>query len=676
MSRLNFDSSGNLSQIEGISVETQTSLKKERKRDSNLKNSNSLEFLHDSSPKLISEDIFQKTYWNLYSDDKEISPLKFSNNKTQEDVVKEIVDLINNGKKIIFLHGTCGSGKSAIALNIARVLGTASIVVPIKNLQKQYEEDYMGSKYLLKNNGEKMKIAMITGRDNHDSIINPGVSCADQNLPENIKITEKNYRQLLKYYKENPFVSSISNPELKNIRRMSVAPSNPYWSPILPADFEINILKDAKKIRYLGADGREYLFYHRKKGCSYYDQHLAYTQADVIIFNAAKYNSELSMGRKPVTEVEIIDEADEYLDSLFQQDELNLTRFAFALTSLTPDSFDAKEIISKILELLKLEEQNKKATGVDESKVFKISETKIKKILELLKSNKELSAEITIDELNYSNKVLEAAKKFDSLDDIYLTFRKDEENLYAKLVSTNLSGKIQDLIKKSKSLIFMSGTLHSKNVLNKIFGITDYEVVEAETVNQGSIEIMMTGKEFDCKYSNFNSNKYSREDYLSSFSTCLDKAKSPVLIQVNAFQDLPSEEEKLSYDLNNLMTREKLRKIQSDDKLGKNVSIFKSGLSDFLFTTKCTRGVDFPGDMCNSIIFTKYPNPNISDTFWKILKQTHPESFWEFYKDKARREFLQRIYRAIRSTEDHVYILSPDYRVLEEVKRLQLIKGL
>jgi Rad3-related DNA helicase len=84
-----------------------------------------------------------------------------------------------------------------------------------------------------------------------------------------------------------------------------------------------------------------------------------------------------------------------------------------------------------------------------------------------------------------------------------------------------------------------------------------------------------------------------------------------------------------------------------------------------------TRGIDFPGNMCNSVIFTKYPNPNISDTFWKILQKTHPDNFWEFYRDKAYREFLQRIYRAVRSKEDHVYILSPDIRVLQSVKRLQ-----
>jgi Rad3-related DNA helicase len=49
----------------------------------------------------------------------------------------------------------------------------------------------------------------------------------------------------------------------------------------------------------------------------------------------------------------------------------------------------------------------------------------------------------------------------------------------------------------------------------------------------------------------------------------------------------------------------------------------------------------------------------------------HPEFFWDFYRDKARREFLQRIYRALRSKDDHVYILSPDTRVLDAVREMQ-----
>jgi len=99
---------------------------------------------------------------------------------------------------------------------------------------------------------------------------------------------------------------------------------------------------------------------------------------------------------------------------------------------------------------------------------------------------------------------------------------------------------------------------------------------------------------------------------------------------------------------------------------------FKSGNSNILFTTKCSRGIDFPGHTCRSVVFTKYPNPNINGTFWKILGKTHPDYFWEFYKDKARREFLQKIYRALRSKDDHVCILSPDIRVLNAVRELQL----
>jgi Rad3-related DNA helicase len=83
-----------------------------------------------------------------------------------------------------------------------------------------------------------------------------------------------------------------------------------------------------------------------------------------------------------------------------------------------------------------------------------------------------------------------------------------------------------------------------------------------------------------------------------------------------------------------------------------------------LFTTKCNRGVDFPGSICNSIIISRFPYPNVSSIFWKVLKKTNPQNFMPFYLDKARRELLQRIYRGLRSKKDKVYLLSPDIRVL------------
>ncbi len=94
--------------------------------------------------------------WSLYHNEKFLEPLVFSNGKSQSDVVKEVMGAIEQGEKIVFIHGICGTGKSCIALNIARKLGKASIVVPIKNLQTQYQKDYgEENKYLLKDNNEK-----------------------------------------------------------------------------------------------------------------------------------------------------------------------------------------------------------------------------------------------------------------------------------------------------------------------------------------------------------------------------------------------------------------------------------------------------------------------------------------------------------------------------------------
>ncbi len=670
MKRMIFDSSGKITSIDGKDIEKIEEMNSNLARfeKTHLKTSDSLSFLKDE--KLSG--FYDSRFWSLYSDGKKLEPLKFSNGKSQEDIVREVVELITKGTKVIFIHGVCGTGKSAIALNIARVLGRASIVVPGKSLQKQYEEDYMVDKYVLKHNGDKMKIAIITGRENHDSIIEPGVSCADPFLPDTINITEKNFGRIKEYYDENSFINSREMPELKEIKRISIAPANPHWSPIIPADFELYQLRDAKKIRYKGMEGRDFIFYHRKPGCSYYDQYLAYILADTIIFNSAKYKLECEMGRKPYTDVEIIDEADDFLDSLSNQSDINLMRLSSSLKLIKSESKKTENTIMEILNLIDLEEKNKKALGVDKDKIFRIEETKISEILDAISKNSELESEILLDETNYANRIIEAAKIFKNNEEVYVTFRKKDDALHATLITTNLAKKVEDIVLRNKAIVFMSGTLHSEDVLKNIFGISDFKIVEAETINQGSVEIQKTGKEFDCKYSNFSSKIFSRREYFNALSLCLEKAKKPVLIHVNAFEDLPNKIEIEEYNITNIISSDKLKEIQNEDKIGKRVQMFKEGKIEFLFTTKCNRGIDFPGETCNSVIFTKYPNPNVNNVFWKILKKTHPSHYWSFYKDRSKREFLQRIYRAVRTPDDHVYILSPDSRVLDSVREFQI----
>ena len=667
MSRFIFNDSGRIAGVDG----TLSPPESDDNSVPELKRSNSLTFLNEED-KVVTDILNDKEFWSLYDNGTKLEPLRFSNGKTQEDVVREIVDLVRKGTKVIFLQGACGTGKSAIALNVGRILGRTSIVVPVKALQKQYEKDYMEQKYVLKHDGTRMKIAMISGRDNHDSLIKPGASCADPYLPETIKIHEKNYNQLIEYYQNNTLLDARGDILLEDIGRILIAPANPYWSPILPADFEIRLLRDARKYSYVGANGRKYVFYHRKEGCSYYDQYLAYIMADVIIFNAAKYLAELSIGRKPATEIDIIDEADDFLDNLFQQESLNLTRLARAFDMLITVNPRVKDKIKKIIELIEVEEQRCRALGIDSERIYSLRETNVANLLSLAIGDAALEAEIVLDELNYGNKLLEIAHRFKELfEDVFVRYRKDEDNLVVTLASINLSSAVGNLMEQSKTLIFMSGTLHSREVIQKIFRISDYAIVEAESLNPGTIEIIRTGKEFDCKYSHFSSGRYTREDYLRALGASVVKAPLPLLVHVQAFQDLPNEHEQRDFGLDEVICSESLIRSQKEDVFGKNVELFKQGFIKMLFTTKCSRGVDFPGAMCRSVLFTKYPNPNTQDIFWKVLYEKHPAEYWTFYKDKARREFLQRIFRAVRSVNDHVYVLSPDIRVLDAVRDLQ-----
>jgi len=593
--------------------------------------------------------------FNLYKNNKKLEPLKFSNGKTQEDVVKEIIEKINSGKKVIFVRGVCGTGKSLIALNIAKILGSASIIVPGKALQKQYWRDYSHDCYVLKDDHTKLKIKIITGRENHKCLFCKGCNAANFELPCKIEIKEPNIKKLREYLKQNPRVSD--NLELKHIRRISIAPICAYWSPIAPSEYELPI--QAKKRKYKGLKGINFTLYNRKEGCSYYNQFNSYIDAEAIVFNAAKYKLEVLMNRKPETEVEIIDECDEFLDSFSNVRRINLSRLYNSLNNVFPEDDSSNAVLDKIsncvLNILK--DSNVRS----EKDIKELNQTKIYDLLKLFIDNCQILD--FIDEDNYCLSVGETALMFsDFLEESYVSFYSEDKSLVAEVVTTNLAKKFNELINKSKAIVMMSGTIHSERVLKNIFGLDDFIVIDAESVNQGKIFTKKTGIELDCKYDNFLSGKCSRQDYLSALNQAIELAPRPTLIHVNAFDDLPSQDEKEKYLLINLISKEKFLSLRNES--DENVEKFKKGEIKILFTTKCSRGVDFPDEQCRGVVFTKYPNPNVQSVFWKILRKTHPGYYWEFYKDKARREFLQKIYRGVRNADDYVYVLSPDSRVL------------
>ncbi len=615
-----------------------------------------------------------------------LGPIKFSNGKTQQDVVSEVLDLIEKGNKIIFIKGVCGSGKSAIALNLAKHFKKTSIIVPIKSLQDQYEQDYTRDKFLFKQGNEKLKIAVIKGRGNFICPFSnvSGTYCDNPELPCSIEIREKNMDKIREYINLNKNISKFDFTSISDVRRMSIAPVCPYWSPLLPSEVSVQALEKAQKRKYDSVSGKEYALFQRKKGCGYYDQYNSYLDSDVLIFNNQKYLLENIMGRKPKTDLDIIDECDEFLDKLSNEKTINLNRLQMALINLFPDTdkkvHAAKEILHITNNLIKqYSDASYEDNSYSESEVNKLEETDILGLIEKVLENPYLAED---EEENYYNQVLETAKTFEHLlDQTYVgieNYSRQEKtnkslfnnfdgnkNILINLVTINLQKRFQEIVDSSNVLVLMSGTLHSEHILKNIFGINNFKTVEAETINPGTISKFRTGKEVNCKYSNFKTHQVTRKQYLQALDNCVENAKPPTLVHVTTFSDLPNELEKAEYSLNNLVTRERLVTIQGSDKNQKQVNRFKSGEIDLLFTTKCSRGIDFPGDKCNSVILTKYPYPNINSLFWRILKRERPDQFTTFYLDKAHRELLQKIYRALRFKEDHIILLSPDSRVLD-----------
>ncbi len=639
--------------------------------------------------------------WSLYQEENFLKPLRFSNGKTQEDVVKEVLDTVKEGYKIIFIKGVCGTGKSAIALNIARKIGKTSIVVPGKALQNQYKIDYENKKYLTKGDGERLKISVITGRKNHKCRFleeqnipvfreeknlllneifdkrnkeekNKDTSADNPFIPCRIDIKEKNSHKIREYLKQNRNYNPKNFRTIKDVKRASIAPICPYWSPVFPEKFELSgkNFENAKKRSYIGLKGIKFTFYERKQGCKFYEQFNSFIDSDVLVFNSLKYKLESSMNRKPETDAEIIDECDEFLDSFSNQRTINLDRLQNSLNQIFSEDEQFEMALRKInFDIEGIKNDARIQHAVFSKEIIPLKQTGIYELFKLILENQDSLYDI--DDESYLLDVAETARMFDEFfDETYVTFSKKENNLIAEIVTTNLAKRLKEMMEKNKVIIMMSGTIHSENILKSIFGLDKFKVLEAETEQQGSIEIKRTGLEKDCKYENFTNGNITRENYLHALDKCIEISQKPTLVHINSFYDLPDESEIKKFDLKNTITREELKNIQENDKTDEHVRKFKDKEFDILFSTKCTRGIDFPGEQCNSIVFTKYPNPDVKSPFWNILKKTNPNSYWDFYKDKARRELLQRIYRGLRFKEDHVFLLSPDERVLKSFEKI------
>ena len=132
----------------------------------------------------------KRAAWRLVDrDENTLPPLVYSTRKTQEDVVNEALEALDD-HDVVFLMGGVGTGKSAIALHLLDYYGKGIISTPTKILEKQYKDDYCGPGGMrLKNpDGGILDVNILMGRTNFacpnpSSMLRKPVHCGDRRLP-------------------------------------------------------------------------------------------------------------------------------------------------------------------------------------------------------------------------------------------------------------------------------------------------------------------------------------------------------------------------------------------------------------------------------------------------------------------------------------------------------------
>ena len=546
--------------------------------------------------------------WALYRDDKIVSPLLYSNEKGQDQVVREIVELFDS-YDIIFLQGAVGTGKSAIALSVANELNGGIVVVPTKTLQQQYVRDYckQGGYRILKKDGSWLRIELIKGRGNFRCLYDPKVACNDRKLP-------------------------CVAPLHDDLSRVEMAEECDYYSPVVHSKLEKKYCEELdcrfETLHYEAVGGLFSVLRRNEEICPYYQQYCdAYVYADVVLMNSAIWEIEtLILKRKPVKPVEIVDEGDAFLDNLTLRKAISLRTIKRLEKKLNKDT--PKNIEKKFYEIKKnfLEITSKDYEG--EIKGEQVSFLK----------------EFTnfLEVMGEDNSYMDI---FQFIDECFVSV-KDERIEYFIPEPNKV---LKELLKLSaKKILFMSATFQSQEVLENVFGLNNYCFVEGETKFPGTVYPKRIGTESRVTYRNWKYEAF-RQRYWQNLTEAIKQSSKPCLVTVHAFKYLPEN------------FRERLK--------GRQTLRTKNG--DITFSTVMKRGVDLRDDRCRSIIMLKFPFPDMNDPILKAMKlKLGDKVFWQYYHDIAEREFIQTLGRGVRHGDDWVELWSPDRSVFGYLKSL------
>ncbi len=562
--------------------------------------------------------------WGLIDPDGVIlPPFKYTSGKTQANIVNEIIEAFDDHDHL-FLLGGVGTGKSAIALGVIAYYGKGIISVPTRLLQEQYKDDYCGpkSKGVLKADGERLDVNYLMGRTNF--------SCLYPN-------EERENKPVHCGHKHNVCTKSIPKDET----RCSTAFKCPYWSPVYkPGQCTILTKRDRAEIMYRSISGDK-VYYQASEPCSYYDQFIHFTNPGAIIMNKAKWEIETWLGRKPKVPVEIIDEGDDFLDSLNYKTSINRVTFS----RIRRDELVFPETLKPNEEHFEDLIRRYGSAGYDG---FLQDEDYIIGFLldfcDMLKSAEP-------SDFIY-NKTMKVSLILRHLDTSWVKTYRTKNSAGITMFIPNPDIMLRELSRRSGKILFMSATIHTSASFNQIFKIRNLKIINAEERFPGTLYIMkyLNGTLPHVTFRKWKDDRF-QENYWSFLDNLIETAARPCLVQVHARKYLP-----FKYRPSDEQKREKFWHFEDES---------------VRFSTKTDRGIDLRDDLCRSIIILKYPMPDISDVVLKTMRKLLGEKiFWSYLRDMSDRNLVQQCGRAVRSENDWCEIYTLDGKVHERLPHL------
>ncbi len=444
--------------------------------------------------------IAKNSDWNFQNSNNEcISPLIYSNNKSQEDVTNEIIETFKT-HDVVTVKGGVGSGKSVIALHLVSHYGSGIIVVPTKILERQYVDDYCGNRYHFDMGGQHFPIHFMFGKGNFNCRFSGNSQCTDPDMPCNQKLSHDESR-----------VSAASRCE--------------YWSPIYPEGLADRIeehLPDHTQNKYQSVQG-EKIFFKSPTPCDYYDQFSCYGMPGAIVMNLAKWEAETWIGRKPLTPVEVIDEGDMFLDGLSYRKTITPRTF----TSLKAEGLVGTETINTL--------QNDFVNCLRENRGYEgLLNESITTFLTNFVSEMDEEGGMITNIVTTINLILQ----YNNM--AYAQIEGDSMTIFLSRRDIVFS----ELKKRSGKILLMSATMQTPSIFTSVFKFDSIPLVEAEPHFPGTMNIMYTQESINIQYQNW-ANEAVQKRYFKVLDDIIKVAEKPTLVQVHAMKYVPPDYKEL-----------------------------------------------------------------------------------------------------------------------------------